>query len=153
MVVYHGGYTEIDKPHIINGKYPKDFGHGFYCTYIKEQAIRWAKRYETPVLNAYQYDTEGLAQKTLKLLQFDEMTEEWLDFVVRCRSGKTHDYDVVSGAMANDQIFNYIADFVSGILTREQFWILAKFKRPTNQMCFCTTRALEFLAFTGSEVL
>lgn len=45
--------------------------------------------------------------------------------------GVKHDYDIVIGAMANDQIYNYISDFVHGIITREQFWALAKFKRPT----------------------
>ncbi|MDR1832578.1 MAG: DUF3990 domain-containing protein [Fusobacteriaceae bacterium] len=61
-----------------------------------------------------------------------------------------HEYDIVSGAMANDQIWNYIADFISGILTREQFWVLAKFKYPTNQVAFCTERALSFVKFIGS---
>jgi hypothetical protein len=79
------------------------------------------------------------------------MTEEWLDFIVQCRGGKGHDYDIVSGAMANDQIFNYIADFISGVLTREQFWVLAKFKHPTNQICFCSEPALGCLSFAGSE--
>lgn len=40
MLVYHGSYTEIQKPEIIEGKYAKDFGTGFYCTVIKEQAER-----------------------------------------------------------------------------------------------------------------
>ena len=53
--------------------------------------------------------------------------------------------------MANDQIFNYIADYISGILTREQFWVLAKFKRPTNQISFNTKEALQCLSFQGKE--
>ena len=69
----------------------------------------------------------------LKILQFDGMTDEWLDFIVACRSGKPHNYDIVIGAMANDQIYNYVADFMNGVLTREQFWVLAKFKYPTHQ--------------------
>ena len=32
------------------------------------------------------------------------MTDEWLDFIIDCRSGKTHSYDIVIGAMADDQI-------------------------------------------------
>mgnify|MGYP000554932481 FL=1 len=32
------------------------------------------------------------------------MTDEWLDFIIDCRSGKPHQYDIVIGAMANDQI-------------------------------------------------
>jgi len=53
----------------------------------------------------------------------------------------------VIGAMANDQIFNYISDFIDGILTREQFWVLAKLKHPTHQICFCNEKALNTLQF------
>ena len=30
------------------------------------------------------------------------MTEEWLDFIVSCRHGEPHNYDIVIGAMANE---------------------------------------------------
>ena len=30
------------------------------------------------------------------------MSEEWLDFIVNSRNGKTHDYDIVIGPMADD---------------------------------------------------
>ena len=53
MTVYHGSYLSIEKPQIIKGKYTKDFGLGFYCTIIREQAVRWAKKYSTPKLNIY----------------------------------------------------------------------------------------------------
>ena len=147
MEVYHGGYCQIDKPEIIEGKYAKDFGTGFYCTEFKEQAIRWAGRYRTSVISIYNFEQN----KKMKTLHFEEMTEDWLDFIVSCRSGVKHDYDIVTGAMANDQIFNYISDYINGILTREQFWVLAKFKRPTNQICFCTLEVLSCLTFIRSE--
>lgn len=44
------------------------------------------------------------------MLEFNEMTEEWLDFIVACRSGEAHDYDIVIGAMADDQIYAYVSD-------------------------------------------
>lgn len=40
--------------------------------------------------------------KKLSVLKFDSMTDEWLDFIAWCRSGKTHQYDIVEGPMAND---------------------------------------------------
>jgi len=49
--------------------------------------------------------------------------------------------------MADDQIYNYIADFIRGVITREQFWVLAKFKYPTHQIAFCTKAALDCLTF------
>jgi hypothetical protein len=147
MIVYHGGYCSIESPKIIAGKYAKDFGTGFYCTEIKEQAVRWAKRYETPVISHYDLTLDT----RLNILHFEDMTEEWLDFVVDCRRGIKHDYDVVIGAMANDQVYNYISDYLSGVLTREQFWVLAKFKHPTHQINFCTTQALQCLIYINSE--
>ena len=147
MEIYHGGYCQIKAPQIITGKYAKDFGTGFYCTELKKQAVRWAKRYNTPVVTSYNFELT----KGLNVLHFTEMTENWLDFIVNCRNNIKHDYDIVIGAMANDQVYNYISDYVNGILTREQFWVLAKFKHPTHQINFCTTEALKCLTFIKSE--
>lgn len=147
MTVYHGSYMCIKQPAIIKGKNTKDFGPGFYCTIIREQAERWAKRYDTPVVNTY---TVRL-NTSLKILEFKEMTEEWLDFIISCRYGKTHSYDIVIGAMANDQIYNFIADYIDGIITREQFWVMAKFKYPTHQINFCSPTALKCLEFISCE--
>ncbi len=147
MEIYHGSYTSVQKPEIIKGKFTKDFGEGFYCTELKRQAEKWAKRYDTPVVSIYEYNP----LEELNILCFDDMTDEWLDFIVACRSGKPHDYDIVIGAMANDQIYNYVADFMNGILTREQFWIMTKFKYPTHQINFCTKKALQCITFKGYE--
>ena len=79
------------------------------------------------------------------------MTEEWLDFIINCRNGEEHDFDIVIGAMADDQVYNYIIDLMSGQITREAFWELAKFRHPTHQIAFCTDKALGCLKFVKSE--
>lgn len=147
MTVYHGSYTTVRTPEIIKGRNTKDFGPGFYCTIIREQAERWAKRYDAGIVNTYTVRMDS----SLKTLEFKEMTDEWLDFIIDCRYGIAHDYDIVIGAMANDQIYNYVSDYMDGILTREQFWVLAKFKYPTHQINFCTPAALKCLEFVSSE--
>ena len=91
MTVYHGGYQPVKKPEIRKGRNTKDFGYGFYCTIIKEQAQRWAKRYETKVISIY----DVRMNNNLNIKEFTEMSEEWLDFIVDCRSGKDHNYDIV----------------------------------------------------------
>ena len=149
MKVYHGGYAAVEVPRIFLSRFPKDFGEGFYCTEIEEQATRWASRYATSVVSVYEYTPN----ESLKTLIFKEMTEEWLDFVVTCRSGGAHSYDIVVGAMANDQIFNYISDFIDGVLTREQFWVLAKFKHPSHQICFCNKKSLSTLQFIERNII
>lgn len=75
------------------------------------------------------------------------MTDTWLDFIVQCRLGKAHDYDIVEGPMADDTIFNYVQGFIDGKISRAAFWELAKFKYPTHQISFHTARALETLKF------
>lgn len=147
MTVYHGGYQSVVHPEIRIGRYTKDFGPGFYCTIVKEQAQRWAKRYNTPVVSVYDVKISS----SLKVKEFKSMTDEWLDFIVDCRNAKTHEFDIVVGAMADDQIYNYISDFVDGTITREQFWVLAKFKYPTHQINFCTKEALNCLRYRGCE--
>ncbi len=116
MTVYHSGYQAVEKPEIRVNRNTKDFGTGFYCTVIKEQAQRWARRYNTKIVSIY--DVRILPG--LKILEFKEMTEEWLDFIVACRSGQSHDYDIVIGAMADDRIYTYVSDYIDGTITREQ---------------------------------
>jgi len=147
MTVYHGSYLKITEPKIITRQYTKDFGVGFYCTLIKEQAEQWAKRLPTPTLNIY----DVRMYSHLKILEFKEMTEAWLDFIIDCRHGKKHDYDIVIGAMANDQVYNFIEDYLEGVITREQFWVMARFKYPTHQINFCTDAALKCLEFRKTE--
>lgn len=81
------------------------------------------------------------------------MTEEWLDFVVDCRRGKSHQYDIVEGPMADDTIYNYIQNLLDGRISRAAFWELAKFKYPTHQISFHTISALDTLHYLGSEVV
>ena len=150
ITLYHGSNQIVDEPEIRIARYNKDFYYGFYCTLIKEQAIKWATRYQsTGYLNEYSY-TEN---PELKIKKFETMTEEWLDFIADCRLGKAHDYDIVEGPMANDTIINYVQDFIDGNISRAAFWELAKFKKPTHQISFHTARALTTLKFEkGYEV-
>lgn len=150
IILFQGSKEIVEFPEIRTAKYNKDFYYGFYCTVYSEQAKRWAVRYSGKgVINEYIYTPN----KSLKVLSFSEMTEEWLDFIVSCRSGQSHEYDIVEGPMANDTIFNYIQNFVDGKISRAAFWELAKFKKPTHQISFHTARALETLKFQkGYEV-
>lgn len=144
MILYHGSKEIVKSPEIRIAHYYKDFYYGFYCTMFKEQAKRWAIRFNGHgIINEYEY----FENSELNVLKFSEMTEDWLDFIVKCRSGKSHDYDIVEGPMANDTIFNYIQNFIDGKISRAAFWELAKFKKPTHQISFHTARALETLTF------
>lgn len=62
-----------------------------------------------------------------------------------------HNYDIVIGAMADDQVYNYITDLMAGAITREAFWKLAKFRHPTHQIAFCTEKSLECIKFIEAK--
>ena len=144
--LYHA--AEVEFPEIRKTKYTKDFSWGFYCTNTYEQAYRWAdKKSNSGVVNIYTY----IPNDSLKILTFHEMTDEWLDFIGKCRAGYVHGFDIVEGPMADDTIWNFVNDFLAGNVPRSVFWEYAKFKHPTHQISFHTIQALECLTFERSE--
>lgn len=146
MILYHGSNTIVNKPEIRVVGFNKDFGFGFYCTSLERQAQRWAIAKRNPhIICVYEYSQID----NLYVKSFPVMTEEWLDFIVSCRMGKPHHYDIVEGPMADDEIWDYVEDFIAGRISREAFWILAKFKHPTHQILFATEKSLKSLTFTA----
>ena len=150
------GYSEMMKSAYYAKKIPqylKEIEEGkrkverFYK--IRLDLLDTLKRYDTKVVSIYDVRMDA----SLRIKEFKEMTEEWLDFIIDCRNGKSHDYDIVIGAMADDQIYNFVSDYMDGSITREQFWVLAKFKYPTHQIAFCTESALRCLEYRECEVL
>ncbi|WP_252255139.1 DUF3990 domain-containing protein [Clostridium sp. ZBS12] len=145
-IIYHSNYRKIEFPEIRKHRFTKDFSWGFYCTEIKEQAEKWSSKFNTSIVNLYELrDFEPLNIK-----EFNEYNEEWLDFVVGCRSGETHNYDVVIGPMADDTIYDYIDAYTQGQMNKQKFFELMKFKYPTNQISFHTIKALDHINFIES---
>lgn len=146
-ILYHGSNVVVEKPEIrIFGHY-KDFGYGFYCTRIEPQAKKWAlTKLPKHIVTLYEFhETEEL-----RVLHFPEMTDEWLDFIAECRRGKEHSYDIVEGPMADDQIWDYVEDFIAGNISRDAFWALARFKHPTHQITFCTPESLKCITYLSN---
>jgi hypothetical protein len=149
LILFHGGPEPVKKPEIRIAKYTKDFGAGFYCTEFKQQAMIWStKKSVTGYITSYAY-TEN---PELVFKNFIE-DDEWLDFVVACRRGEPHDYDIVEGPMADDKIWNEIDDFIAGIISRAAFWELIKFAKPTHQISFHNEKALQTLQYLAEEVV
>lgn len=149
--VFHGSVQgEVVFPKILASKHTKDFGPGFYVTKKEEQAVKWANRYSTNTNTVSVYTLKSTAFSELKCKNFINIDDDWLDFIVDCRSGKPHSYDIVQGCMADDTIWNNISDFISGDISREVFFALCAFKYPTQQLCFCTEESLKYLKFERS---
>ena len=150
MKIYHGSNVEVSVPQIKVTGFYKDFGYGFCCTQLEKQARRWAiTKRPRHIVNVYEYAPD----ESLRIKCFETMTEEWLDFIVACRRGISHDYDIVEGPMADDAIWDYVEDLMGGRITREAFWVLVKFKYPTHQIVFCTENALHTLTYSDYYAL
>ena len=67
--------------------------------------------------------------------------------------GVEHNYDIVEGPMADNQIWDYVEDYIAGKISKAAFWELVKFKYPTHQIAFCTEKALRTLTFEGSTTI
>lgn len=145
--LYHGSYCEVVQPEIRFDKFYKDFGSGFYITNSEQQAIRFTSKFkQNRIINCYTLgNTEHL---NIKL--FETMSDEWLDFIADCRTGKTHNYDLVEGPMADDQVWEHVQAYLDGVLSRDLFWAFCKFRYPTHQICLCTEKALDCLKFIKS---
>ncbi len=142
--VYHGSNIIVDKPKILTNGFFKDFGYGFYCTNLEKQAKRWAMtRRNNHIVNVYKLKELDAFNKLI----FDSMNEDWLNFIVNCRRGLEHNYDVVEGPMADDTIWNFIEDYIGGDISKEAFWELVKFRYPTHQIVFCNEKALQAVIF------
>lgn len=149
MMIYHGNYMTIEFPVICKRKFTKDFSWGFYCTEIKEQAENLASKFITSVVNVYEIKNI----ESLNVKKFEDYTDEWLEFVVSCRSGEAHSYDVVIGPMADDTIYDYIEAYTHGRMNIQHFFDLMKLKYPNHQISFHSIKALNQINFIESYEL
>lgn len=156
MILYHGSYLEIKKPDLMHSRPNVDFGRGFYTTPLYEQAAKWCgkfkRRGKDGIISSYEFDER--AYEACKVLKFDAYSEEWLDFILHCRSGKdSTDYDIVIGGVANDKVFNTVELFFDGLIGKAEAIKRLRYEEPNLQICFRTERALGHLNFEGSEAL
>lgn len=139
MTVYHGSYTEVVKPDISYSRENVDFGKGFYTTPILEQAEKWCRKFKDKgkdaVVSFYLFDEAAFEQ--CKVLKFSDYSEEWLDFVLNCRSGKdVSDYDIVMGGVANDKVFNTVELYFDGLIDKNEAIKRLRYEKPNFQMVF-----------------
>lgn len=156
MILYHGSNTIVKNPELVEQNRFLDFGYGFYTTTNKEQAENFAKKVTVrrggnPVVNVYEFDDK--AEMDLNIKRFSAPDEEWLDFVSAHRNG-TYDgekYDVIIGAVSNDDVYRTLQVYSSGLLTKEQALEALKVKKLFNQYVFATEKSLAFLKFIDGE--
>lgn len=156
MILYHGSNTIVEKPKLVEQNRFLDFGYGFYTTTNKDQAENFSKkvivrRGGKPIVNIYEFDDNSHADLIVK--RFSAPDEEWLDFVSEHRNGSYNGekYDVIIGAVANDDVYRTLQVYSSGLLTKEQALEALKVKKLFNQYVFATEKALDFLKFVEAK--
>ena len=160
MKIYHGSDVKIETIDLSKCRVGTDFGRGFYVTKFLKQAediaARIASWHDTmPVVTEFEFNEYAFEDKDFKVLRFDGYTEEWLDFIVKNRasiaSKPMHDYDIVEGPIANDDVAARIYDYLNGDVTKAEFIEELRFKKPMHQICFCTTASLQMLSAVASK--
>jgi len=153
MYLYHGSDVIVKKPKILESNRYLDFGAGFYTTGNKKQALRWAKkvakRNDTDhfFVSIFEFNKSD-AFKNLQVLVFDHADKKWLDFVLKNRNGKkTIEYDIVSGPVADDNVYLSIRLFETGVLNEEETIKRLKIRKLYNQILFHNEQSLRYLKF------
>ncbi len=145
MKLYHTSNIEIQNPDIIHSREHLDFGRGFYLTSLRDQAEKYAQRFlrkgEDAFLNIYELDDE---LQGFTSIVFESYDNKWLDFITACRKGQKHElYDIIEGGIADDQVFDTIDLYFSGIYTYEQALDQLRFKHPNQQVCITSQLLLD----------
>jgi hypothetical protein len=163
MKLYHGSNSAVEIPRLIGQTRGLDFGAGFYLTSSQSQAERFpeivynrnkSKNNSEPTVTIYEFDMDA-AEKQLKILRFYSADVAWLNFVVDNRLKKYGEleYDVVVGAVANDDVMPTIQALLGGFLTEEGALLVLKTKKLADQYCLKSNAALASLKFVRAYTI
>ena len=153
-LLYHGSNVVVEYPKLILQTRFLDFGYGFYTTENKMQAAAFAdkvyrrRKDGSPFVSVYEFD-EQEAFSVCTSLKFDSPDGAWLDFVYENRMGNYagNNYELIYGAVADDEVHETFTLYSSGIIDREDTLKRLKIKKLYNQLVFTSERALSFLKF------
>lgn len=160
MNLYHGSTFHVRTPNVTRGRDSVDFGQGFYTTLNAEQAHRWALNKQqsfgndsSAIVSVYEVNDNILEEEQYNIKLFNGPDEEWLTFVVNCRRGVRHDFDIVYGPVANDRVYATITLFESGVLTAEATIAQLRVSEVFNQISFHTERVVRELQYINSSAI
>ena len=161
MLLYHGSYTIIKRPHLLKNQRMHDFGDGFYLTTDKEQAKKWARivynRIQktqldaNPIVNIYNIRKVNI--NSLNILYFPKQNIEWLNFITlnRIIGSINNAYDISIGPVADSKPYNILLNYKNDIIDAKTAIQLLHSERLSNQYVFKTNKAIKFLEFRGEE--
>lgn len=101
------------------------------------------------IISVYRLDEAAFGQ--LDVLRFESYNEEWLDFILNCRSGcDTSGYDIVYGGVANDKVFNTVELYLDQLIDKAEALKRLRYEKPNMQLALRTEAALTYLQFERS---
>jgi hypothetical protein len=156
-ILYHGSNVVVDEPKLLPQTRTLDFGPGFYTTANRDQAVAFARKVmirtssRHAFVSLYEYDTAANVHG-LNVLKFSAPDREWLDFVYQNRGGiyEGTQYDVIIGAVANDDVYRVLIAYEDGLFSREETIEKLKVRKLYDQYVFATPNALAKLKFLDS---
>lgn len=153
MKIYHGSTFIVKEPNLEILNYRTDFGKGFYTTtdieQAKKQTIIKKKRLEKEEISQYINIYEYIENQDLNILNFKDATEEWLKFVFKNRQSDelVHQYDIVIGPVADDNLYQVLVGYENGIYNMEETIKRLKTYLLSNQISFHTLKSLECIKY------
>ncbi len=167
MILFHGSNVKVSDIDLSKCRPNKDFGRGFYLTDIEEQAVQMSKRVTrmyggTPTVSRFDLDEKIFSDDAVSAMIFEAPNREWALFVINNRNRKyadhknplsNHDnkYDIVTGAVANDDIAYLFRTFSNGLIDMDALVRGLEYKILTRQYSFHTTKALRYLKASGGR--
>ena len=153
MILYHGTYIFFDSIDLDKCRPFKDFGKGFYLTDLEDQTMKMAVKKSKKINGAtvilqFEFDDSLLINEVLKVKQFNKPDKEWAEFIYRNRSRTSHfnhNYDIVTGPIANDGVAYLLDRYEEGTLSLNQLAKELEFRDLNNQFFFGTEKALKYL--------
>ena len=93
------------------------------------------------ILNVYEYEPTA----DLNVKHFEAYDAEWLDFVAACRMGEDvyKQYDVISGGIADDRVFNTLDLYFSNQMSKEEALKRLVFEKPNHQLSFTNQSVID----------
>ncbi len=87
--------------------------------------------------------------------KFDSYSEEWLDFVLKCRRGEDYtDYEIVMGGVANDKVFNTVELFYDGLIDMAEAIKRLRYEKPNFQIVFRSQAVIDrYLQYERSQLV
>ena len=170
MLLYHGSDHVIKRPEFGAGKKHNDYGRGFYCTENIELAKEWAVSEDADgYVNKYSIDTSRLSILDINSEQYTML--HWLGILLKNRiftlstplEREAKKYildnfnisldgiDIVKGYRADDSYFSYARDFISGVISYEQFSKALKLGKLGEQYCLISQKAFTEIEYVGNE--